>query len=91
VGPRQGGEEGPRRRARGRGGPHATRGSHGGAVPPRQEAARRDARARGRAGSRAGALGAARRGEKGRKRGREREGEGAHLGDPNPAITVSKF
>jgi hypothetical protein len=52
-------------------------------------------RRRGARGPRAGALGACTR--KGRKRKRERErgeerigeGRGAHLGDPNPAITVT--
>jgi hypothetical protein len=99
--PRQGGRTGPRRRARGPGrGRAASPGSRGGAAPPCQAAARRDAlsrgegrgRAQGRQGPHAGERRGARRGGKGRKREREKErgGRGAHLGDPNPAITIFK-
>jgi hypothetical protein len=85
--PRGGAGEGPRCHARGAGRGRA-------ATPGRRPGTRARGEGRGRAQGRQGATrrgeGGARRGGKGKKREREREGRGAHLGDPNPAITISK-
>jgi hypothetical protein len=87
--PRRGGAKGPRRGA-------------GGATPPGAEATMGEPRAGARGHRAEGLQGACalgrRRGHawKGRgmkrkmERERRREGRGSHLGDPSPAITVSK-